>query len=108
MLPAIASITVTNAKVTISSLPSRCQCLRRRRRVNHTLRQIHNEENYNIPKVPLPVLSIFVFRLAGASFVYVPVPVVVLSGTASLESRNGCPVSDFDFLRHSGDSLTFI
>ena len=56
----------------------------------------------------LPVLSVFVFWLAGASFVYVPVPVMVLSGTASLESRDGCPVSDFDFLRHSGDSLTFI
>jgi len=38
------------------------------------------------------------FRLAGASFVYVPVPVVVLSGTASLESRDGNPVSDFGFL----------
>jgi len=47
---------------------------------------------------PLPVLSILVFRLAGTSFVYVPVPVVVLSGTVSLEGRDGDPVSDFHFL----------
>jgi len=47
---------------------------------------------------PLPVLSILVFRFAGTSFGYVPIPVMVLSGTASLEGRNGNPVSDFHFL----------
>jgi hypothetical protein len=46
---------------------------------------------------PLPVLSILVFGFPRTSFVYVPVPVVVLSGTVSLESRNGNPVSDFYF-----------
>jgi len=46
----------------------------------------------------LPVLSVFVLWLAGASFGYVPIPVVVLSGTASLEGRDGNPVSDFHFL----------
>jgi hypothetical protein len=43
----------------------------------------------------LPVLSVFVFWLAGTSFGYVPIPVVVLSGTASLEGGYRNPISSF-------------
>jgi hypothetical protein len=98
-LPAIASTTVINAKVIIRSVPLSSQCLRRRRRVNHTRRQNHNEENCNIPKDSfLPTSLILVFGLTGMTFGNIPLAVVVLSGTTSLESRNGSPVSNFHFL----------
>jgi len=43
----------------------------------------------------LPVLSVFVLWLAGTSFVYVPVAIVMLSGSTSLEGRYCNQVSSF-------------
>ena len=94
-MAAIARITFAKAKAIIPASPFLLKCLHPRRRVNRSLRQIHNEENYNIPKVPLPVLSIFVFRLAGASFVYVPVAIVMFACATSLKGGDCNPISSF-------------
>jgi hypothetical protein len=43
----------------------------------------------------LPVLSVFVFWLAGTSFVYVPVAIVVFACATSLKGGNCNPISSF-------------
>jgi hypothetical protein len=44
------------------------------------------------------VLSVFVFCFPGTSFGNIPRAIMVLSGTGSLEGRDGNPISCFDSL----------
>jgi len=53
---------------------------------------------HKVPIQSLPVLFVFVFCFPGTSFGNIPVAIVVLSGTASLESRDGNPISCFVYL----------
>ena len=57
---------------------------------------------YKVPIQSLPVLSVFVFWLAGASFVYVPVAIVMFACATPLKGGDCNPISSFVLVRHSG------